>query len=260
MNASSFRWMAAAVALALASACNTPGPREVALADTKRDYADVKLSQGEPEMAIKEYQAALELNPNDVETHYGLAEAYRRKGMLPDTERELREVLRLQPDHHEARLSLGVAYLQMERWSDAAAEFQRLAEDPTFIRPTRALVNLGWAHYKSGDLEGAKADFERALRADPSNYVAHLDLGIVFYDKGELVEAIRHFEEAVKIVAERPVKVYGPAEAEARYRTAQAYLRLGQRERAVDTLRVAVERGGESEWGRKSTDYLKVLQ
>jgi type IV pilus assembly protein PilF len=253
-------WLASALVLTFVSACNTVSPGDVALADSHRNFADVKLSQGEPEIAIKEYQKAIALHPNDVESHYGLAEAYRAKNMLSDTERELREVLRLAPTHHEARLALGVAYLQMERWNDAAAEFATLAQDPTFVRPSRALVNLGWAHYKSGDLEAAKLQFERALRADPANHVAHLDLGIVFYDKGELVEAIRHFEEAVNLIAERPVQVFGPAEAEARYRMAQAYLRLGQRDRAVDTLRVAVERGGESEWGRKSTDYLKVLQ
>lgn len=258
MNAS--RAFLAVAVLGLASACSTVDPREIALADSHRDLADVKLSKGEPEVAIKEYQAAIALNPSDVESHYGLSEAYRRKNLLSDTESELHEVLRLAPDHHEARLSLGVTYLQMERWNDAAAEFTRLAEDPTFVRPTRALVNRGWAHYKSGDLEAAQADFERALRADKSNHVAHLDLGIVYYDKGDLVEAIRCFEESAKIVAERPVQVYGPAEAEARYRMAQAYLRLGQRDRAVDALRVAVERGGESEWGRKSTDYPKVLQ
>jgi Tfp pilus assembly protein PilF len=132
--------------------------------------------------------------------------------------------------------------------------------DPTFVRPTRALVNLGWAHYKSGDLERAKADFERALKQDRSNYVAHLDLGIVYYEQGELVEAVSHFEACVKILAERPAKVFGPVEAEARYRMAQAYVRLGRRDRAVDSLRVAVDRGGESEWVLKSNDYLKVLQ
>ena len=153
-----------------------------------------------------------------------------------------------------------VTFLQMERWSDAAAEFQRLVDTPTFIRPTRALVNLGWAHYKSGDLERAKGDFDRALKQDRTNYIAHLDLGIVYYEQGELVEAVSHFEECVKILAERPVKVYGQVEAEARFRVAQAYVRLGKRDRAVDSLRVAVDRGGESEWVAKSTDYLKVLQ
>src|SRR5262249_17150980 len=155
----------------------------------------------------------------------GLAEAYRRKGLLADCEKTLRDALRLDADHQEARLALGVTYLQMERWDDAAAEFQRLVDDPTFIRPSRALVNLGWAHYKSRKLDPAKSDFERALKSDRSNYVAHLDLGIVLYDGDELVESIQHFEECVKIVGERPAPVYGPAEAEARFRMAQAYVR-----------------------------------
>jgi len=252
--------LAAFVALATASACATVTPIEVSKADSHRDLAEAKLTNGETEVAIKEYKIAIKINPDNPESHNGLAEAYRRKAMLSDTERELRETLRLDPEHHEARLALGVTFLQMERWNDAAAEFERLANDPTFVRPTRALVNLGWAHYKSGDLGRAKSDFERALRADPTNYVAQLDLGIVYYEQGQLVEAVTHFEECVKILSERPVKVFGPVEAEARYRMAQAYVRLGKRDKAVDSLSIAVSRGGESEWVRKSNDYLKVLQ
>ena len=240
--------------------CSSVSERESLMADTHRDLAGVKLAQGEPEAAISEYRRALALDPDEPDTHLGLAEAYRRKGLLSETERELREALRLDPEHQEARLALGVAFLQMQRWEDAAAEFQRLVDDPTFIRPSRALVNLGWAHYKSGKLDQAKADFERALQSDRANYVAHLDLGIVLYDRDDLVEAIQHFEECVKIVGERPAPVFGSAEAEARFRMAQAYVRLNQRQRAVESLRVAVERGGESEWARKSTDYLKVLE
>jgi Tfp pilus assembly protein PilF len=252
--------IAALGALLALVGCSSTNDRESLLADSHRDLAGVKLAQGEPEAAISEYRKSLALDPYEAETHLGLAEAYRRKGLLNDTERELREALRLDANHQEARLALGVTFLQMERWDDAAGEFQHLVDDPTFIRPSRALVNLGWAHYKSGKLDQAKSDFERALKSDRSNYVAHLDLGIVLYDTDELVEAIQHFEECVKIVGERPAPVFGPAEAEARFRSAQAYVRLNQRQRAVDALRVAVERGGESEWAHKSSDYLKVLQ
>ncbi len=249
------------LALFASSGCQTvASPEEIRLADSHRDLAEAKLAMGEPELAIKEYQAALAINPTDPETHFGLAAAYQRKGMLSDTERELKEALRIDPQHQEARLALGVAYLQMERWNDAAGQFEILIADPTFVRPTRALVNLGWAHYKSGDLVRAKADFERALVQDRQNYVAHLDLGIVSYEQGDLVEAVSHFEECVKILEQRPVKVYGPVEAEARFRMAQAYVRLGKRDQALASLRVAVDRGGDSEWVRKSNDYLKVLQ
>jgi Tfp pilus assembly protein PilF len=249
------------LALAVASACaHTPNDRELLLADQHRDLANVKLQQGETEAAIGEYLKALVINPKDADTHYMLAEAYRRKGMLADSEREGREALRIDPAHQEARLALGVTHLQQERWADAAAEFQKLVDDPTFIRPARALVNLGWAHYKSGDLDQASSDFERALKIDRTNHTAHLDLGIVLYDQGKLVEAIQHFDECVKMIADRPAAIYGAPEAEARFRMAQAYVRLDQRPRAVESLRAAVERGGQSEWARKSSDYLKVLQ
>jgi Tfp pilus assembly protein PilF len=252
--------LVAFAALAAATACTTLTDREVVLADQHRDLAATKLVQGEAEAAITEYRRSLAINPKEPETHIGLAEAYRKKGLLSDTESELKEALRLDPTNQDARLALGVTYLQQERWVDAAAEFQHLADDPTFVRPARALVNLGWAHYKSGDLDQATADFERALKTDRANYTAHLDLGIVLYDRGDLVAAIQHFEECVNIVSERPALVFGSSEAEARFRMAQAYVRLNQRDRAVDSLRVAVERGGESEWARKSSDYLKVLQ
>ena len=132
--------LAATLVLAVASACSTIRPTDFGLADSHRDLAEAKLTNGETEIAIKEYKIAIKINPDDPESHYGLAEAYRRKAMLSDTERELRETLRLDPEHHEARLALGVTFLQMERWNDAAAEFDRLANDPTFVRPTRALV------------------------------------------------------------------------------------------------------------------------
>jgi type IV pilus assembly protein PilF len=250
----------ALLALFAAGACASIGEKEIMLADTHRDLAEAKLSTGEVEASIGEYQKAIAINPRDPESHFGIAEAYRRKGLLSETERELKEALRLDPKHQEARLALGVAYLQLSRWDDAAGEFQKLVDDPTFIRPTRALVNLGWAHYKSGKLEQADAELRRALKADSENYIAHLDLGIVLYDRGELVEAIQHFGECVNIVAERPAPVFGPAEAEARFRMAQAYVRLNQRDRALDALKVAIQRGGESEWAHRSSDYLKVLQ
>ena len=51
--------MAALLVSVLASACRTVTPEEIGLADSHRDLAEVKLSMNEPELAIKEYQAAI---------------------------------------------------------------------------------------------------------------------------------------------------------------------------------------------------------
>jgi type IV pilus assembly protein PilF len=246
--------------VALLAACATPSEQDINLAFQRRQLAEAKLSQGEVELAIQQYQESLKLFSGDAETHFGLAEAYRRKNKLELAERHLLEAVKIQPDHHEALLNLGVIYLAQERWADAIDLFRKLSDDPTFIRPARALVNLGWAQYKSGDLGGARKTFDQATQAERGNYVAHLDLGIVLYDQGDVVEAIRHFERVLEIIENRPVAIFGPAEAEARFRAAQGFVKLGKQSEAIGHLEVAAQRGGTGEWGQKSREYLAILK
>lgn len=244
----------------LLAACATVDPQVVARADMQRRLGDIKLSKGQYEVAIREYRRSLETWPDDAETWFGLAEAYRRKGLLADAEAALREALRLDPTHQDARLNLGAVLLQQERWIEAVTVTQELLDDPTFIRPSRALVNLGWGHYKAGNLEQARQAFADALAEDPASLHANLDLGILLYDQGEVVEAIRYFMRAVELAQNRPAGSGAGVEAEARFRMAQAHVKLGQLQRAIENLRVAAERRGGGEWAEKSREYLQVLQ
>ena len=239
--------------------CATVDPKRVTRADMQRRLADMKLSKGQYEVAIREYWRSLELYPDDAETYFGLAEAYRRKGLYGDAEAQLRKALRLDPSHHEARLNLGAVLLQQERWAESIAVNQVLVDDPMFIRPSRALVNIGWGHYQLGDLSSAKAAFVEALSGAGTNLQAHLNLGIVLYDQGDVVEAIRHFQAAVDLSEARPVGSAKGVEAEARFRMAKAHVKLGQLDRAIENLRDAAKRGG-GEWGRRSKEYLQVLE
>ncbi len=250
---------AACLAVSLAGCAATIDPRTVMRADMQRRLGDMKFAKGQYEVAIREYQRSLELYPDDPETHFGLGEGYRRKGLYRDAEAQWREALRLDPFHHEARLNLGAVLLQQERWAESIATNQVLVEDPTFIRPSRAFVNIGWAHYQAGDLSAAKAAFVEALNGAGSNLQAHLNLGIVLYDQGEVVEAIRHFQAAVELSEARPVASSRGVKAEARFRMAQAHVKLGQLDRAIEILRDLAKRGG-GEWGRRSKEYLQVLE
>jgi Tfp pilus assembly protein PilF len=246
-------------ALVLA-ACASVDPARIREGETHRDLGTVYLNRGEVEMAIREYRAALDAWELDPETHFALGEAYRRKAELVAAEQHLRRALALDPQKQDARLNLGVIYLQQERWADAITENRILVDDPTFLMPARALVNLGWAQYKSGDFEGAKRSLRSALAVDPSSYHAHVNMAILLYDEGGLVQAVQHFEWAAEALGERPAELFGLAEAEVRFRMAMAHVRLGQRDRALENLRIAADRGGETEWGRKSRDYIEVLR
>ena len=58
--------------------------------------------QGRVDEAIREYQSATWLKPNDADMHNNLAKVYERQGLLDDAMREYQSVLRLDPYHAEA--------------------------------------------------------------------------------------------------------------------------------------------------------------
>ena len=245
--------------LGMSACASGPTPLERRQAQTHRDLADLKLHKGETNFAVREYLAALELDPEDAEAYFGLGEAFRRRGDFSQAERHFRRAFEVDPGHQDAMFNLGAVYIQQERYADAIEISTRLAEDPTFLRPERALVNRGWAHYKSGDLEGAREDFEEALAGNGADTHARLNLGIVLYAQGNTLDAMLQFERVLQLIEKRPNAVYGGLAAQAHFHLAEAHVKLGQRSKAIEQLRLASERGGKDEWAEKSRAYRSVL-
>ncbi len=246
--------------LGLLVACASVDANTMNRALAHRQLAAMKLQQTEAELAIREYRQALTLYEADSETHFGISEAYRRKGLYDLAQDHLRRTLKLDPGNHEAQLNLGVVYLQQGRWDDAIRENDKLLEMPTFLRPERALVNRGWARYQAGRAEQAEVDFRAALAADPYNHWAHLNLGIVLYEQGEIVEAVAEFEEVLEILGSRTRGTIPSLQTQARFRLGQAHVKLGNSTKAVEQLERAAKEGGRGEWARKSKEYLELMQ
>ena len=55
-------------------------------------------------------------------------------------------------------------------------------------------------------------------------------------------------------------KAIPSARAEANYHLAEAYVSLGNREKAVNHLKMAVVQSPDGEWGKKSEEYLQILR
>ncbi|MEE2704465.1 MAG: tetratricopeptide repeat protein [Myxococcota bacterium] len=253
-------WSLVALALLVAACAISPNLATIQKAKARRDLAALYLRRAEPEIAILEYRKALELYERDAETHFGLGEAYRRKQEFALAEEHFLRSLSLQPGLLPARLNLGALYIQQERWADAISATQLLLEDPTFMFPGQAYQNLGWAHYRAGDLAEAEVSLKQSISINPRNPIPHLILGIVSNQRGELAASISEFEAVIRILSKQPPGTFSSTEAEARFRLAETHARLGQQARAIEHLRAAVERGGESEWGRRSRDFLRALE
>jgi type IV pilus assembly protein PilF len=249
---------ALAVTLPLVAGCATTSPEAKAEHERKArghyEMAMTHLREGRTGIAITELQAARRLDPNDPWTELALGEAFRLKARNEDAERHLKRALDLRPDFHAARLNLAALYIGMSRYEETVELSQQLLDDPTFPGPWKALTNQGYAYYKLGRRAEARASLEKAVQYHDRYWPARLDLAILDADEGRQIEALEGLE---RVLAEKPG---GLASAEAHYRMAVAYMSLGNRDKAVHHLSVAIETRPSGEWGKRSADYLKRLR
>jgi len=130
----------------------------VGLASVKARY------QFDVASALKDYERAIELNPNDSTAHHWLGGDY-----YAATGQHAREV----------------------------AELKRALE----LDPLSLIINsnLGVAYIRAGLLQEAAAQFRKTIELDDSFYPAHREYGIVLELQGKIPEAIAQHEKAAAL-------------------------------------------------------------
>jgi Tfp pilus assembly protein PilF len=212
------------------------------------------LHNGRVALGLRDLLMAESFDPKNARIQFALAQAYTRKGRVDDAEKHLLRVLELYPPYHDARLMLSILYIHSERYEEAIAQTSVLLADPTFPGPWRALTNQGWAQFRLGLIPEARRDLELSLEYNRKYWPTLLNLGILEAQEGHRLEAIGLFGEMIDLDP-RP-----SAQAEVNYRLAEIYVSIGQRERAVDHLVTAASQAASGPWGKKSEEYLKLLQ
>ena len=168
---------------------------------TEADGDRLRLDLAETYVQKKAYVAAIPLlrravveMPDDphVRTLYGTV--LREQGLYPQSEKELREALRLAAASAEAHAALGVLYDLMRRPVDAEREHRAALE----LAPRNASIwnNLGFCLYLAGRTDEAIVTLEKALALDPGLIVAYNNLGFAYGRSGRLGDAERSFRTA----------------------------------------------------------------
>ena len=166
-------------------------------ADAHNNLGIALAAKGNLDGAIEEYREALRILPNDAEPHSNLGIALADKGDLDGAIEEYREAIRIRPEYAEAHNNLGIALKATGDLDGAIEEYREALR----IRPEygEAHINLGVALKDRSDLDGAIKEYREALRIRPEDADAHYNLGIALYAKGDLDGAIEEFREAIRI-------------------------------------------------------------
>ena len=204
---------------------------EVAGAENRTDLLD---------RAIAEYKAAMTADPGSLFLRTQLAELYYRIGRSDDAIREVQAVLAVNPDEVDAHRLLASIYLHNLGENEAAAssetrlhkaieQFEAVARlDPTNVD---SFIALGRLYRVSNQNEKAEETFKKALGADPGSKAALSYLAQLYLDQGDTSDAIATLQ---KIPA-------GEMDAAALVMFGQAYMQDRDYDQAVTVYRQAVD-------------------
>lgn len=249
----------ACVLLFAATGCMTSEPlqtHEHRLQQAKSHF-DIGLdhmNNGRFAVALRELRIAESFDPMNPKIHVALAEAYMHKGKDQEAEMHLIRALEIHPEYHDARLNLSALYLLTGNWQGAVEHSQILIDDPTFPGIWRAFTNLAVAQLGQDRIVEARENLDLAIEFNPTYWPALLSRGILEKEAGRQREAISFFEQMLQ------QNSVASARAEANYHLAEAYVSLGDRDRAVRHLKTAVTQAPDGQWGKKSEEYLKILR
>lgn len=120
-----------------------------------------------------------------------------QSGLWSDSETLYRDALRVNPT--SVVLHYNLAHLEHARGNleAARAEYEKTLElNPRYAK---TFTNLGMMELERGDRSAARELFIKAMEADPHLAEPHNNLGSILYDEGDIEGAIREFREAIRL-------------------------------------------------------------
>ncbi|MCI0402935.1 MAG: tetratricopeptide repeat protein [Acidobacteria bacterium] len=133
--------------------------------------------EGRADDAIREFQAALELDPGNATLHSLLGLAYAEAGRLPEAIASHRRALELQPGEAAHHNNLGTLLVRSGEWKEGVRHIEQAARrDPE--QAATCQFNVAAALLNADHAREAVEHFRAALRSDPTLAVANFFLGV----------------------------------------------------------------------------------
>ena len=142
-------------------------PNDENITKQKKRIADAFVYSGhslekskDTQNAIKNYTAAIQVNPNDAYTYYRRARAHIEKNDLSSALNDLEKSVELNPSEFDAYLLLDWVLAKQSDWNSIITYWSKYIA--LNAENGRAYVERGGAYYRKGDLESAVKDAKRA--------------------------------------------------------------------------------------------------
>jgi len=175
--------------------------------------ARAHLLEGRPQMALREFEAAVDKDKKNPYFRKGLGVTYLRLNQPEKAVEELREALKLNPYYVDVRHDLGTALILLGKREEGKQEFMIAFNDPTNPTPEIAAANLGRAHFEEHNYVQALSWYRTAVGRNKGFAEAHLGIADCLTALGRADEAIAQLEIGLQEVPDNPALMLALGEA-----------------------------------------------
>lgn len=209
------------------------------------DWGVTLYNQGRVEEAAEKLLQAIDVAPRLQEARVNLAISHLRLKEYELAASGFEDLLAASPDSLELNMYCGVAYLFMNRSTEAMEKLLRAltasnqSDDETREAETRSSADLrlalkmwiAYAHLALEDAQSALSQFQEVSQQDSNNFLALDGIGSCFQLLGEQDKAIEAFKSALKME---------PASATVHMHLSRSYAAFGQMDESKSYFRKAL--------------------
>ncbi len=240
------------VILSFISGCASAPPSPKKGQSSEHFYlGDAYLREGKPSAALKELTLAKKLDSNNPDIRHELGLTYTALGNYIEAEKEFKKAISLRPNYPEVYNNLGLLYLRQGKWKEAEKYFKNAISDALYATPEDAYTNLGFCYFIQKRYKQALTSFKGAIQNNKGCVPAYLGLAQTLEALGQDLQATKTYTLALQ---------YAPENPEVYYRLGNIYIRLGKKDKAIETLTRVTALDPVGDWGEKAESLLKNLK
>lgn len=147
--------------------------------------------------AIEENRIALTLYPDSYYVFNNVGNIYLKKGLVDEAIKAYKIAIDIAPDKALAYSNLAVAYAKKDQYKESISACLKALKNNPYLDDTR--YNLALSYANAGLTDKAIDEYEEYLRINPGYSGVHVDVGHLYYKKGDYKNAKLHWIKAIKI-------------------------------------------------------------